>query len=128
MIKFVHVNENITARAGSFFWLKQVELGHRFKWLPIRQKKAVVAHELGHVVGRHTEWRIVCALLFFPAFVFVCWAQELLADWFAVRRGFSAELAELLADEYGGGLLQPSHATRIRFIKFHAHFYSPRFR
>ena len=121
MMKILHSAEPIYARALSLGPWRRVYLGTRFAGLAPDQQVAVLAHEEGHCRGFHTEWRLLTLLLvawWCPwAFFFLCRQQELAADAYAARKGYAGGLLSLLSSEYGGGKLQPSHASRRHHLK-----------
>jgi len=116
MIKVVTTKEHPTC-AASFFWWRRIFIGTDYANIPPSQRVAVVSHEVGHVVGRHTELKLLCLLLCPLAYIFLCWWCEIQADRHSVRCGNGRRLLEFLKDEASGGLLHPSHATRRRYIK-----------
>lgn len=104
-------HEPILARAFSFGWYKRVEVGSKFFKLSYGGQLAVLNHEQGHLVGHHTELRMLCLLLAPFALKWLCHKQEMAADRYAAERGFSRDLIKLLAGEGGGGLY-PTNAVR----------------
>lgn len=117
MIKVFQTDEQIVARAWSFFWIKRVVIGSLFWKLPFHIRNAVMAHEEGHAEMHHTEWRVVC-LLFAPWMIFdVCKQHELDADLFAASRGHGAALIEFLKFDKDCGLFHPSHAERRQHLE-----------
>lgn len=106
------VDEPIIARA----MLNTIYLGNRYFLLPERVKAAVVSHEVGHCMGNHTIWRVLC--LFFAPFLlsWVCKKQEFLADRHAVRMGHGQALLLLLSVEFKGDFFSPSHELRRKKI------------
>jgi Zn-dependent protease with chaperone function len=116
MITFTLVDMNCFAFAGSFFWWKKVYLGKAYFDLPRAHRMAVKVHEMGHVKGHHTEWRIL-TLLFCPIlFFWVCRKQEFLADEYAAKMHCGKEMIEFLQDHPGTGRRYPSNAERIKRI------------
>lgn len=117
MIKVIETDERLVAYGGSFFWWKRIWTGRAYRRLTLRQQWAVMAHELGHVNGRHTEMRILCMLLCPFLFFWLCRQQEFWADAYAAKQGYKADLLSLLEKEYDGGRFQPSHAERRENLK-----------
>ena len=81
------------------------------------QKSAVKAHELGHAVGHHTEWRLLTLLLCPILFFWVCRKQELLADKHAAKLGCTNELIEFLEQHPCSGRRYPSNNERINALR-----------
>ena len=109
------------ARAVSLGKFSCILTGRRFYYLASEIQAAVLAHEEGHIELKHTEARLLFAL--FPPFWFLfpalCRQQEFSADRYAAERGHAKALCQLLANEYDGGWLQPSHAERREALKRH---------
>jgi Zn-dependent protease with chaperone function len=111
-MKFVLLHERCIALSASFLWWKRVYIGTKYFNLSIPHRKAVMAHELAHLDGHHTELRILCLLLFFPLYGWVCRKLEFRADQAARKAGFTAELLDILKSEFPGSWLYPSNADR----------------
>ena len=106
------------AHAGSFFGWKRLFLGTAYFYLTPRQQIAVKAHELGHIAGHHTEWRILTLFFCFPLFFWVCRKQEFLADEYAANVGARQELIEFLEKQYSpSGRMYPSNSDRIEKLR-----------
>ncbi len=121
MIDYLLTDEPIYARALSLGRHKWIVVGAMFNSLADDERDAVLAHELAHCEGHHTEQRVLCLLLFPFAFLWLCRWQEFAADRYAVRQGCAKGLLSLLKHEYDGGWFQPSHAARRQSIKKHDH-------
>jgi Zn-dependent protease with chaperone function len=106
------------AHSGSFFRWKRIFLGASFFYMTPNWQRAVKAHELGHIEGHHTEWRIL-TLLFCPfLFFWVCRKQEFLADEYAAKLGLRAELINFLEKLYTpSGRMYPSNFDRIEKLR-----------
>ena len=100
------------ARSFSFGPIKHIYLGERFWELPTHQQHAVLRHEEYHCANHHTEWRIVCLLLAPFLLKKLCRRQEFQADAYAADRGSLEGLLEILASDYPGDWVSPSHADR----------------
>ena len=117
MIRFEYSEEPFLARAKGVFWKQRIVLGSKIADLNMEQFEATIWHELGHLRGRHIEWRIL--FLFICPFLipWLCKNQEILADSYAAKNGHAKGLIEILRSEYDGGLLQPSHKVRRKHLK-----------
>lgn len=117
MIAFEYSEEPFLARAKGVFWKQRIVLGSKIVDLNMEQFEATIWHELGHLRGRHIEWRIL--FLFVCPFLipWLCKNQEILADSYAAKNGHAKGLIEILQSEYDGGLLQPSHKVRRQHLK-----------
>lgn len=99
------------ARSLSFFGLQRIYVGTRYAALPPFAKRAVIAHECAHLVGHHTEWRLL-ALLFPPVIPWLCHWQEYRADARAAATGHLHGMLHLLQKDGGGGLTHPKNIDR----------------
>jgi Zn-dependent protease with chaperone function len=112
-MQMVLSRKNFVAHTGTFFWWKRIFLGSQYFNLSNAHRLAVKAHELGHMQGHHTEWRIL-TLIFCPfIFFWICRQQEFLADEYAAEQGCSHELIEFLIDNPCSGRMYPSNFERI---------------
>ena len=109
MIKIIKVERPIIACAG----FRSIMVGTRYDKLPNYVKKAVIAHEEGHIKGNHTLVRLLTSLLL-PAILFriVCRHQEFQADKHAVNAGHTLGLLFLLKEEKEADFISPSHSER----------------
>lgn len=120
----VDTDEPIYGRSVSFFWYKRIYVGTKFRDLPYRVKAAVIAHELGHCDGHHTEWRILALLFPFVIPWLTRW-QEYRADAYACKLGYGPELAWLLRENTGGGLFHPTNYLRRQKLVHNKFFAQP---
>lgn len=116
-IEIRRVDEHLIARAGSFFLLKVIETGYEFDKLSSDLQDAILSHEKGHIVMRHTELSLLCLLLMPFFYVPLCWWQELQADRYAAKHGHASVLLRYLRYKDSGGWFHPSNATRRKFLK-----------
>jgi hypothetical protein len=112
MITIKPVPDTYTAISASFFRRKILFLGRAFFNLPIPHREAVLAHEMLHLEEHHTELRILCLLLFFPLYGWVCRTCEYRADQAARKAGYAKELLDILKSEFPGNWRYPSNADR----------------
>lgn len=119
------------ARALSFGPYKKIEFGPEFYKLPEDMQKAVIAHEVGHVRGHHTELRLIFAIILvvasilFKWWIFIvassllswlCRKTELWADRYAVKCGYAIGMLKLLEFEHPGDFFNPPTKYRREMI------------
>jgi Zn-dependent protease with chaperone function len=114
MITLVKTKHPGYARSISFFWWKWILLGTDFASLPPDEQLATLAHEEGHCELHHTEYRLLFLLvpIFWIMFFEFCKEHEFEADEYSAARGNKQALLKLLANDWDGGLMHPSNATR----------------
>src|SRR5882672_10222466 len=86
--------------ARSTLW-GTIQYGESFFLLSEREKRAVIAHERGHIHHKHAWIRFKWILTFreirdWKGFLAMCEAQELEADRYAIDRGHTAGLISFL--------------------------------
>jgi Zn-dependent protease with chaperone function len=122
VIKIVKTLEPIVARSASLFWWKRIYVGLGFDDLHPSTQAAVLAHEEGHCNMHHMEQRIV-ALLWWPAFKWLCYRQEFSADRYAAKFGHTAALFMFLKlNSVGEGPYHPSSAIRRLRLLHNNHY------
>ena len=124
MVRTLRVDEPLVARSVSFFWYKRIYLGNKWDRLPTEQRDAVIAHELGHCLKHHTEWRALA--LFFPFFIpSLCRHQEFEADAYACEQGHGPALHKLLGYEAMRGPYHPTNFERRQKLVHNKFFARP---
>lgn len=112
-MKVITTNDPYIAKSFRFFWIKRVYVGSVYRSLTPRQREAVVTHEVAHIGGHDTLWRML-ALLFPPVMPWLCRRQEFAADAFAKDRGYGPPLIEVLRTlPEDCGWLYPKTSQRI---------------
>lgn len=110
-MKVVRTSEPIIARSASFLWWKRIYIGEKFDRLSTDEKYSVIAHELAHCEGHHTEIRML--FMFIPfLFSWICRQQEYSADKYAKDRGYGASLARVISRNANNGPYYPSTESR----------------
>jgi len=100
-----------------------IEIGDNFLKLSWDERRAVLAHEKGHVFHHHVRKRIVWlitlrALFDLKGFFEMCEAQELEADKYAVKNGHTRGLVSFLVNRCNDKkqLGYPTRDQRIKAI------------
>lgn len=100
-----------------------IQIGDRFRFLSPQEKGAVLAHERGHIAGRHAlkrlKWLITLrAFRDLDGFLRMCEMQEYEADQYAVREGHKVGLQVFLAKRIGlpAGPGYPSALNRLEAL------------
>jgi len=114
-VKLIRTQQPIIAHAG----FGMIVVGRFFYLLPTIEQEAILAHELGHIVYRHTRQRIIWALqlrwLWDSSFSDMLRDHELEADAFAVDSGHAEGLLAFLS-KLTPAPLYPSPRERIARI------------
>ena len=123
-MNLVHSNDVCIAGATSFLWWNRIRVSDRFYRLDSDKQLAVLMHEFGHIIHRHTEKRILC-LIFTPwRLIEMMKRQEFQADLYAARQGCANSLIEILQGDGGGDSFHPSNSERREALR--AQSLSPR--
>jgi Zn-dependent protease with chaperone function len=122
----VQTNEPITARSVSWLWYKRIYVGTKFIGLPERVKMAVLAHELAHCEGHHTEWRLLALICPIPLLIqWLCHWQEYQADAYVAQCGFGPELSWYLRKDGPGSITHPQNYLRRQKLVHNKFFARP---
>lgn len=93
------VAPGIVETRGLWRW-KKIVVGRAFEGFPVREREAILLHEVAHAKLNHIEKRLLVAwqIVFAPRrFAQLCVEQEFQADYFAAECGRGVDLASALS-------------------------------